>query len=171
MRRRALAVVVVAGWASAALGQAATALRCSLQGPPRQALGQAVVLQFSLTNTGPDALWVLRWNTPWEGRWMAPFATLSRDGLPLDYQGAMVKRAAPDASSYLRLAPGQTLPGTVPLSPAFDLSRAGHYVLQPAITLGDVQVQQGNAGPRLGQPWSGTALDCAPARFEMLVPR
>jgi hypothetical protein len=134
-------------------------------------LGQAMVLQFTLTNTGADALWVLRWNTPWEGRWMAPFATLSRDGQPLDYQGAMVKRAAPDAGSYLHLAPGQILRSAVPLSPAFDLSRAGRYVLQPAITLGDVQVQQGSAGPRLGLAWSGAELDCGDARFEMLVPR
>ncbi|MBN8488347.1 MAG: hypothetical protein J0M20_11575 [Burkholderiales bacterium] len=171
MRRRALAAVVVAGWASAALGQAAPDLRCGLQVLPRQALGQAVVLQFTLTNAGPDALWVLRWNTPWEGHWTAPFATLSRDGQPLDYQGAMVKRAAPDASSYLRLAAGQVQRGSVPLSPAFDVSRAGRYVLQPTITLGDVQVQQGGAGPRLGQPWHGVDLNCAAAGFEMLAPR
>ncbi|MBQ0931640.1 hypothetical protein KAK07_12080 [Ideonella sp. 4Y16] len=169
MRRRTLALLV-AGMAWAAGAQAAT-LACSLQVPPRQALGHAVLLQFTLTNTGAEPLWVLRWNTPWEGRWMAPFATLSRDGQPLDYQGAMVKRAAPDASAYLHLAPGQALRAALPLSPAFDLRRAGSYLLQPAITLGDVQVQQGRDGPRLGQPWSSAELACGEARFELLAPR
>jgi peptidyl-Lys metalloendopeptidase len=169
MRRPALALLVAG---MALTGQAAAAtLSCSLQAPPRQALGHSLLVQFTLTNTGPEPLWVLRWNTPWEGRWMAPFATLSRDGQALDYQGAMVKRAAPDASAYLHLAPGQVLRASMPLAPAFDLRRAGRYQLQPAITLGDVQVQQGRDGPRLGQPWTGVELDCGEARFELLVPR
>lgn len=170
MRRPALALLVAA-LALSAGAQAAAPLSCSLQVAPRQALGQALLLQFTLTNTGADPLWVLRWNTPWEGRWMAPFVTLSRDGQPLDYQGAMVKRAAPDASAYLHLAPGQALRAAIALAPAFDLRRAGRYQLQPAITLGEVQPQQGRDGPRLGQPWSGVELDCGAAQFELLTPR
>lgn len=169
MKRSALALLVAGTVLTA--GLQAAPLSCSLQLPPRQALGQTLLLQFTLTNTGAEPLWVLRWNTPWEGRWMAPFVALSRDGQVLDYQGAMVKRAAPDASAYLHLAPGQALRASIPLAPAFDLRRAGRYLLQPAITLGDVQVQQGRDGPRLGQPWSGTELDCGEARFELLAPR
>ena len=171
MKRQAL-IALVASMGFVAPAAAAPALACSLQVPqrPAQGQGQAVMLQFTLTNTGPEALWVLRWNTPWEGRWLAPFATLERDGQPLDYQGAMVKRAAPDAASYLALAPGQTLPASLPLAPAFDLRHAGRYLLQPTIILGDVQVQEGGAGPRLGLPWNSVGLDCGAARFELQTP-
>ncbi|MBQ0957546.1 hypothetical protein KAK06_01125 [Ideonella sp. 4Y11] len=169
MKRWTLALLV-AGMAVSA-GVAAAPLSCSLQVPVRQAVGQALLLQFTLTNTGTEPLWVLRWNTPWEGGWMAPFVALSRDGQALDYQGAMVKRAAPDGSAYLHLAPGQALRASIPLAPAFELRRAGRYLLQPAITLGDVQVQQGRDGPRLGQAWSGVELPCGEGRFELLTPR
>lgn len=166
MKRQAL-VALVAGMGVVAPAAAAPALACILQVPQRLVQGQAVMLQFTLTNTGTEALWVLRWNTPWEGRWLAPFARLERDGQPLDYQGAMVKRAAPDAASYLALAPGQTLPASLALAPAFDLRRAGRYRVQPAIILGDVQVQDAGAGPRLGLPWNSIGLDCGAVHFEL----
>ena len=46
---------------------------------------------------------MLRWNTPFEGAWLAPFVSVTRDGRPLDYHGPMVKRAEPKADQYLRI--------------------------------------------------------------------
>lgn len=165
MKRLALAALV---FGSVAAASSMPALQCRLEVAPHALLGEPVALHFSLGHTGPQAVWVLRWNSPWEGRWMAPFATVSRDGQALAYQGPMVKRAAPDAASYLRLAPGETLQVVLPLAPAFDLGQAGTYRLQPAIVLGDVQLQQGSDGPRLEVPRRAVGLDCPEARFTLL---
>ena len=156
---------------TAALAAQGAPLRCELQGPAAVSAGDTVRLQFALTNTGADPLWVLRWNTPWEGRWLAPFVELSRDGQPLDYQGAMVKRARPDAAAYLRLSAGETLRATVALAPAFDVGRPGRYLVQPRLELGDVQAQAGAAPPRLGAEWSGQVLECAPLSVEVRARR
>jgi peptidyl-Lys metalloendopeptidase len=139
---------------------AAPALRCTLQAPAQVVAGQPVVLRFTLTNPGPVALQMLRWNTPFEGAWLAPFVTVERAGRPLAYQGPMVKRAEPKADQYLRIEPGASVSAEVDLAQPFDLSALGLYHVRPRLALVDLFDARKGEPPRLRQAHVGAAQAC-----------
>ncbi|WP_374567816.1 hypothetical protein [Ideonella sp.] len=139
----------------------ATALRCALAAPAPAAVGQPVLLRFTLTNAGTAPLQVLRWNTPFEGAWFAPFVTVTRGGRTLPFQGPMVKRAEPQAADYLRLDAGQSVQAEVDLALPFDLSKPGRYKVQPRVRLIDVfDAASGDAVPRPREKHQGADLAC-----------
>ena len=140
---------------------AAPALRCAFEAPAPAAAGGPVPLRFSLTNAGAVPLWVLRWNTPFEGAWYSAYVEVTRDGHALPYQGAMKKRAEPRGEQYVRLEPGATRTAQVDLANAFELSKPGRYRVVPRLHLADV-FEATQAEPPL--PRSGfhdLALACA----------
>jgi len=137
-------------------------LRCTLQVPASVATGQPVRLSFSLSNRGPRALQVLRWGTPFDEAWFAAWATVTRDGVPLVYQGAAVKRGEPVAGEYLRLAVGQARRASVELAAAFDVAAPGRYRVQPHIVLHDVTA---GAVPRVRSQHAGQPLACRAVEF------
>jgi hypothetical protein len=140
----------------------AAALRCTLQATPQTPVGQPLPLRFTLTNTGAAPLKVLRWNTPFEGAWFAPFVIVTRDGgRALPYRGPMLKRGDPAADDYLPLEPGQSINAEVDLAQAFDLSRPGRYRVQPRIRLIDVVAPAaGASAPRARAQHQGAELAC-----------
>ena len=150
---------------------AAPALRCALDAPARVAAGQAVVLKFTLTNPGPSPLQVLRWNTPFEGSWLAPFIELTRDGRPVPYQGPMVKRREPTAQSYLRLEAGGSASAEIELAPAFDVSLPGRYRVQPRLRIVDLHVAHAGPVERPRAEHQGVDLACPAVQFQVLIPR
>ncbi len=140
----------------------AAALRCAVDAPAKAAVGQPVLLRFALTNTGTAPLQVLRWNTPFEGAWFAPFVAVTRDGHALPFQGPMIKRAEPQAADYLRVEAGQSITTELDLALPFDLSKPGKYRVQPRVRLIDVfDATTGNAAPRLRAEHRGADLACA----------
>lgn len=148
----------------------AAALRCALQAAPQGTSGQPVPLRFTLTHTGAAPLLVLRWNTPFEGAWLAPFVAVTRDGgRALAYQGATMKRADPQVADYLRLEPGQSVNAELDLALAFDLARPGRYRVQPRLRLLDVVAPAtGTRAPRPRAQHQGADLDCAPVGFTLV---
>lgn len=124
-------------------------LRCTLAlAAPVQRSGP-VLLRLTLRNSGPAAVRVLEWGTPFEAGWMAPWAQLHWQGQAVPYRGAQVKRGDPSADEYLGIAAGKKRQATVDLAEAFDLNRPGHYKLQPQIVLHDVFAQtRATARPR-----------------------
>ncbi|MEO6409189.1 MAG: hypothetical protein ABIO45_10620 [Burkholderiaceae bacterium] len=112
-------------------------LQCECSVAESGRAGAPVVLHFTLVNRGRQTVQVLEWGTPFEG-WLAPFVDLLRDGTALQYAGASVKRGDPGREEYLTLAPGARRKVGVDLAEAFDLRRAGSYLLRPRITLHDV---------------------------------
>jgi len=139
----------------------AAALRCALEAPAKAAVGQPVLLRFALTNTGTVPLQVLRWNTPFEGAWFAPFVALTRDGQALPFQGPMIKRAEPQAADYLKVEAGQSIHAEVDLALPFDLSKPGQYRVQPRIRLIDVfAATTGEPVPRPRAKHQGADLAC-----------
>jgi len=87
-------------------------------------------LRFELHNRSRQAWWLLRWGTPFEGGWFAPLVRIERDHQVLDYQGAQIKRGEPEATDYLRLAPGQRKATTLVFAPAWAVGAAGHYRIE-----------------------------------------
>lgn len=83
--------------------------------------GDAV--SFSLTNTGQQTLSVLLWDTPLEPQ-------LSSDVFSVGnavYKGRHIKRAAPLASDYIVLDPGQSVSTTVALNQYYDIQSHSDY--------------------------------------------
>jgi hypothetical protein len=78
------------------------------------------MLKFSLSNTGPRDLQVLRWGSPFEGGWFSPFLRASTPLGDLNYQGAMRKRGDPSAQDYLLVPAGQTLSAELALGDGYD---------------------------------------------------
>lgn len=170
-RSLALLVASAAAGVFAIPATAAPALRCSVEAPARVAAGQAVVLKFTLRNPGPSPLQVLKWNTPFEGSWLAPFVELTRDGRPVPYQGPMVRRAEPKADSYLRLEGRGSATAEIELAPAFDVSVPGRYRVQPRLHIDDLHVAHAGPVERPRGEHQGADVACPAVRFEVLIPR
>lgn len=150
---------------------AAPALRCSVEAPARVAAGQAVVLKFTLRNPGPAPLQVLKWDTPFEGSWLAPFVELTREGRPAPYQGPMVRRAEPKADSYLRLEARGSASAEIDLAPAFDVSVPGRYRVQPRLHIADLHVAHAGPVERPRAEHQGVDVACPAVQFQVLIPR
>jgi hypothetical protein len=120
-------------------------------------------LRLALANRAALPLSVLSWGTPFEG-WFQPFVRVTRDGVAIDYQGPSVKRGEPERSEYLRLAAGRSRSATLALAPAFDVSRPGHYRVEPRIVLHDVTT---SAAPRPRSAHRSQALACPALEFDV----
>jgi hypothetical protein len=148
--------------AAAGALQAAPMLRCKLDAPARVAVGEPVPLRFTFTNAGATGLQLLRWNTPLEGDWFAPFVQVLRDGQPLPYRGPMVKRGDPANDQYLWLGSGASKTAELDLRRVFDLSKPGRYRVLPRIRLVDVfDAPQQAQGPRPREVHIAADVDCA----------
>ena len=168
MTPRAAAAATLAIAMSAAA--AAPDLRCTLEAPARVAAGAPVMLRFTLTNAGGAALDVLRWNTPFEGAWFAPFVAVTRDGRALAYGGPMKKRGEPTPAQYLHLEPGASEHAEIDLALPFDLAVPGRYHVAPRIRLVDVVDATQAQPPRPRASHQNVALAC-PAVDVVVTPR
>ena len=169
MTTRRAAITLVCAMAASST-PAAPALRCTLQAPAQVVAGQPVVLRFTLSNPGPVALQMLRWNTPFEGAWLAPFVIVERAGRPLAYQGPMVKRAEPKADQYLRIEPGASVSAEVDLTQPFDISAPGLYRVRPRLALVDLFDARKGEAPRLRQEHAGVTLACNAVDVHIVPP-
>jgi hypothetical protein len=149
----------------------AAALRCTIEVPARGVAGQPVLLRFTLTNPAKAAaLQVLRWNTPLEGGWFAPFVAVTREGQALPYRGPSFKRGEPLAEDYLRLDAGASATAELDMAPAFDLSRPGRYRITPRIRLIDVFGATAAQPPRDRAQHTGADLACKAVEVTVVAP-
>ena len=155
----------VGGLTAAAVTVSAAPLACSLTGPARVPVGQPVTLQFTLSNTGTQALHVLVWGTPFESGWFTPYVAVRFGSQPLAYGGPSVKRGDPQLTDYVHLAPGQSRQADVQVSLVFDLRKPGRYHVQPQIQLHDVVVAGQGTVPRPRSEHLGQALACPALKF------
>ncbi len=85
-------------------------------------------VEVRVTNTGQRAARVPRWQLPQEVLQTNLFR-VTRDGQPVRYEGAMIKRGLPGAADFAVLRPGQTWRSVVDLAATYDLSRPGDYTV------------------------------------------
>lgn len=109
-------------------------------------------VEVVLTNTSRKAIRIPYWQLPSAVNESNVFR-VSRDGQPVRFDGAMVKRAVPDAESFEILRPGRSYRSVVDLSTAYDLTADGLYTvsfespLQFASLTGRERLQQANGAP------------------------
>ncbi len=141
--------------------EAVARLSCQASVPPTLRSAQPAVLTLVLHNEGRRPLYVLRRNTPFEG-WLADSLTVTHDGAPVAYSGAMAKRTPPHASEYLLLKPGQRYRYRARLAPAYDVSAGGRYRLQWRGELMDVRIGE---RPQPDRPLRAMNVVCPAVEF------
>ena len=87
-----------------------------------------VRVNLTLTNTGEEPVRLLKWQLP--GSEDAPLFQVERDGQPVDYEGALIKRAAPSDKDYQLLKAGQSLTVQAEVSGLYDMSAQGQYSIR-----------------------------------------
>ena len=84
-----------------------------------------VKVALTLTNSGDKPIKLLKWQLP--GSDDAPLFQVTRDGQPVAYQGALIKRGAPVDKDFIRLAAGESITKAVEVSGLYDMSQQGQY--------------------------------------------
>jgi hypothetical protein len=142
--------------ATAAPPPAPAGVSCSFQAAP-DTTGR-VTLKFTLHNTGPHDLNLLRWGSPFEGGWFGPFVRVRSGAGELPFQGAMRKRGDPSAADYLLLKAGERLAAEVVLDDAYALPPTGPLQLQARWRWHDVMTAGTPPRPRAAH--QGRDQDC-----------
>ncbi len=91
------------------------------------AASDSMELLFTLKNLTSATVQVLPWGTPLENELSAHLFQVSVNGEVLQFQGRMVKRAAPKPADYIVLDAGNSISRRVNLSAAYDVSASGIY--------------------------------------------
>lgn len=106
-----------------------------------------VRVNLTLTNTGDKPIRLLKWQLP--GSDDAPLFLVERDGQPVSYEGALIKRAAPTDKDFQLLKAGQSLTVHAEVSGLYDMSAQGQYSIRyqlPALP-GTTKAAKGQTGP------------------------
>ena len=98
----------------------------------------SVRLKVVLTNTTDHDLSVLTWNTPLDGL-VTDCLDVSVNGKKIEYDGPMIKRAAPTAKDYTTIKAGESIEGEFTVSDAYDTSKSGSYQVKLKTAVPDVR--------------------------------
>lgn len=113
-------------------------------------------VEVTVTNTSSRTLRIPKWQLPTDVQRSNLFR-ITRDGVEVGFEGAMIKRGVPTAEDFAILRAGRSYRSVVELGAAYDLSKAGHYTvtyaapLQYASLSGGIRLQQRNGLPMMAQ--------------------
>ncbi len=135
-----LLVVLVAGQAAAAPGRGA-AVRLEVD-KASFLEKDTVTVHITISNPTDRAVKVLKWFTPVDDVEESLF-TVTRDGQPVQYIGALYKRPAPTSGDYVALKPGASFSRDVDLSAYYDFSVAGNYEVSYNVSAWNLYSEKG----------------------------
>jgi len=165
----ALLAVLCAHCTKAAVSDAnAQPLECRLEPVTPLTAGGNVAVRFRLVNRTDAPLWMLRWNTPFEG-WRGTLFTLSLDGAEIPYQGPMVKRGDPSREEYLEIPAGESVSATVDFSEVYEIKKPGLYDVKVTGGLQDV-VKDAASVPRTRDGQQPMELKCEGITLDVKKP-
>jgi peptidyl-Lys metalloendopeptidase len=99
------------------------------------------ILQFSLINDSNETMYVLKWDTPFDG-FNNDMFRVTKDGTQAVYMGRIVKRGPPQPDDYITIPPKDSVSVNVDLSEAYDINEAGSYSVEfkaPILDAGTVK--------------------------------
>jgi peptidyl-Lys metalloendopeptidase len=138
--------VVLAGSVAAAVAAPPSAkqnpLRVSMVASAGNASGFLGALDITITNTSRHTVRVPRWELPSDFV-EAKLFQVTRDGVPVQYTGPMIKRGLPGPSEFAVLRAGESYRTTVDLSGAYDMAKTGQYVVRFASPLQHASLSTG----------------------------
>ncbi|WP_461534120.1 hypothetical protein [Sinomicrobium sp.] len=90
-----------------------------------------ITIRFTVTNPTQDTLKFTAYHTPFEGIKSKFLTVTDSEGKEVGYLGPMVKRVTPaPEDTYHTLVPGQKVSITFNLKKAYEIDKAGSYILQ-----------------------------------------
>ena len=104
-------------------------LTCEISATPAQNLSDGIWLTFSIQSNLNKTIRILPWHTPLEGIFSHFFTIKDKTGQLLDYQGPLMKRAAPIDSDYINLEASQKLSHRVDLSKTYTFIQKQSYLI------------------------------------------
>jgi peptidyl-Lys metalloendopeptidase len=90
---------------------------------------QDVMVNVTMTNFSAEPIQVLSWYTPLQAVSTGLFK-VTRNGEPVEYVGALVKRGTPNASDYVTVPAGASITRSVKVSELYDFSATGVYTVE-----------------------------------------
>jgi hypothetical protein len=103
-------------------------LTAKLEVSPTVKLNEHVNLKFTVYNNSDSAQTFCKWHTPFEPLMSKYLDVISESGEDVQYKGAMAKRVMPPpASSYITLAPKDSLSVTVNLMDGYAIEKPSTY--------------------------------------------
>jgi hypothetical protein len=141
-------------------------LECRIEPRAPLTAGGPAEIRFVLTNPSRGPVWVLRWNTPFEGWRGSIFTVTAPDGTEIPYTGPMVKRGDPGRDDYVQIPPGDEADAVVDLANVYDLGKPGRYRLQVTGGIADLTADAA-AVPRPRERHQGAALRCGEVTLEV----
>ncbi len=84
-------------------------------------------ITFRLLNTSDAAVDMLVWNTPLEQELSADIFTVTFNGVPMAYQGRMVKRSTPGEKDYLAIPAHERVEALLDMAVYYEMSEPGEY--------------------------------------------
>ncbi len=97
-----------------------------------------LIARVTIINDTQESVLIPKWQVPGQILEADLFAVL-QDGGRAPYVGRVVKRPAPKASDFIRLAPGEAIQGQTELSRHYDLLDGGRYTIAFRMDLGEGQ--------------------------------
>ncbi len=99
---------------------------------------RAVPIKVVLTNTSADDLHVLTWGTPLDTI-VTDCLEITVDRKKVEYDGPIIKRAAPSAKDYVLIKAGESIEAKFMVSNAYNTSRPGKYKVKLKSPILDVR--------------------------------
>lgn len=87
------------------------------------------ILRFSMINDSNETMYVLKWDTPFDG-FNNDMFRVEKDGTQAVYMGKIVKRGPPQPDDYITIPPKDSASVNVNLSEAYDINEAGSYSVE-----------------------------------------
>ena len=113
-------------------------------------------VEVIVTNTSRTTVRVPKWQLPTAFADSKVFH-VTRDGMPVEFEGRMIKRAVPTAADFAVIRPGRAIRTVVDLPQAYDFRKAGTYTityaapLQWASLTGRVHLKERSGAPMVAQ--------------------
>ena len=143
-------------------------LECRLDAIHPLTAGSPIAIRFRLTNRTDAPLWMLRWNTPFEG-WRGTIFTVASNGTEIPYQGPMVKRGDPAREDYVKIPAGESVSASVDLSEAYEIGKPGLYDVKVTGGLQDM-AKDGATVPRPRDRQQEMELGCEGITLDVKAP-
>lgn len=101
-------------------------------------------ITFYVSNNSNVAVRMLIWNTPLESELSADVFTVTLDGMPVAYQGRMVKRSSPSDKDYLIIPAHERVESQVDMAVYYAMSEPGEYQVRftPATIDGQARLNE-----------------------------
>jgi peptidyl-Lys metalloendopeptidase len=115
-------------------------LKVQLKIDGRQKSSTPFELTFEISNTCDEDVHVLKRCTPLEGL-MSDCFEITRDGVPVPYDGPLLKRTPASKKEYISLKAGESIEHSVDLSTCYQVSTPGKYEVRFRGTIHDVQAK------------------------------